>query len=579
MIYQKCEYIKNELTKDVLKSEWVKNNQYDTCLITFEVDGEYKDIEVIILNECNVILRSFKIDYKEEKEMILTVGCLNSKELQITFLIDSENDISISAPLFNFYNDESIINSQDVFPKILKNDILKDKWNNKTYDKCELKRLWIEVTSRCNLKCLSCEKHYGLGGPYTDMDVDVFERIINLTGNDIEELSITGIGEPLFHKKSKAIFDILDRFPHLKLDFVSNGELWNDYWINRVSRFDSSVAISIDGPTEESHGYNRGKRSKLSHIKWLLNEVKKRKEDKDFKLKFTINTLIMRSNLHLLPDMIDFAYEHGVKSIVFIMMGNWGQPIEWYEKESPYQLADEYVVIYEEIIKRAKKFGINAIVPPPASSKNEPIKSSNNSKYQFCNIPFNSLYIHWNGKISPCCAMRPYIVGNVKDILTKDDIRKSFNSFKQNLLRNEMENKTYNELCLYCDLNYGISKGSPNRSNKIEVITNLLIDNLRKIKDTNELYIYGGGEICMDLILKINDFEISGIIDKKAKTNPYKIGNINVKSLDETLLKNNSTVIIASNKFANEIKNELQVLATNNCIKLNLVLFNEYLKI
>lgn len=577
MIYEKCEYLEQDNSKNVLKSKWIKNKGYDTCVITFQVEGTYNNIDILILNECNIILRHFNVEYKKEKEMIFSVNALTSQELQMIVLIDHHNDISISEPIFNFFSDTTIANINNNSPKILRNGNIEDNWSNNTYQKYKLKRLWVEITSRCNLKCLSCEKHYNLGGPYVDMEVEVFEKIINLTGDYIEELSITGIGEPLFHKKSKIIFDILDKFPHLKLDFVSNGELWNEYWLNRVSKFNSTVAISIDGPTEESHAYNRGKKSKLSHIRWLLNEAKNRNLDETFKLKFTINTLIMRSNLHLLPEMINFAYEHGVKSIVFIMMGNWGQPKEWYEKESPYLLAEEYIEVYEEIIKRANKFGINAIVPPPLKKNIETIKNS--QKYQFCNIPFNSLYIHCNGKISPCCAMRPYIVGNIKDIVKKDDMNELFNSFKQNLLRNEIENKTYNELCLYCDLNYGINKGSPTRSNNNEIITNLLVKNLRNVQNINELFIYGGGEICLELVSKIKEYKISGIIDKKAKIKSYSIENIDVKSLDETSLKSNSTLIVASNVFANEIKKELKLFTSQNNIKLNLVLFNEYLEI
>ncbi|MCK9162301.1 MAG: radical SAM protein [Arcobacteraceae bacterium] len=575
MIYQNSKLIyKNNNT---IKSEWIKNHQYDSCIITFEVEGIYKNIDVIISNESNIILRNFKIAYKKEKEMIFSINCLSSKEIQITLLIEEEGDNVVSEPTFNFYNNNSTNDSRGYIPKILKKNTLQDKWNHITYDKYKLRRLWVEITSRCNLKCLSCEKHYGIGGPYLDMDMEIFEKIANLAFDELEELSLTGIGEPLFHKKSKEIFDILDKYPHLQLDFVSNGELWNEYWIDRVSRFNSNVAISIDGPTEESHMYNRGKHSKLSHIKWLLEEVKNRRENSDFKLKFSINTLIMKSNMHLLPDMIDFAHEHGVETIVFIMMGNWGQPIEWYEQESPYNLMSKYEAIYEEIVERAKKLNINAIVPPPTIKK--PSKIDGIKKYQFCNVPFDSLYIHWDGKISPCCAMRPYVVDSIKDINTKNDIKKTFNSFKQNLLRNEMENKTYNELCLYCDLHYGISKGSPDRSSRTEVITNLLIGNLEKVKDVNQLYIYGGGEICLDLISKIDDYNISGIIDKKAKTNPYKINSFDVKTLDDILLKDNDTIIIASNKFANEIKNDLQTMAVNNNIKLKVVLFNEYIEL
>lgn len=105
----------------------------------------------------------------------------------------------------------------------------------------KLKFLWVEITSRCNLRCRSCSKFYGLDGPYEDMEIELFDLIAKMFFDKIETLSITGIGEPLYHNNIRKIFDILETYPNLKLDFVSNGQLWDEYWLERIGRFKSNL--------------------------------------------------------------------------------------------------------------------------------------------------------------------------------------------------------------------------------------------------------------------------------------------------------------------------------------------------
>ncbi len=329
----------------------------------------------------------------------------------------------------------------------------------------KLDMLWVEVTSRCNLRCRSCSKFYGLGIPYRDMDLELFKHIENLFFDKTRAVSLTGIGEPMRHSQIHRVFDILERYPGISLDFVSNGQLIDDYWLRRIGRFASVIALSIDGPTKELYNYNRPNGS-FEHMCWLLetrNEYAARHSD--FRLRFTINMVVMKYNFAHIPRMIGFAAKFGVESVVFVFMGYWGQSRDWYDAQNPYDIGNRYREIYEEARELAGLLGVRIWLPEPSIHGNPQIEGiggtgEGSHDYQFCRVPFESLYINRDGKVSPCCAMQAYSVGNVADY-SKGNVAQLWNGLPMRLLRSQMINKTYNELCLLCDLHYGINRGRP----------------------------------------------------------------------------------------------------------------------
>jgi MoaA/NifB/PqqE/SkfB family radical SAM enzyme len=561
-----------------IESDLILNREgNDSCLITSCFEGEFSQLVLLVTTQTNFIIRKLIVTPSSNlQEIILSIYYLcPTDSFKVIFNFCGKTDGKLTFPTFNFFNEKEYETPNFPLQPVMINR--PHAMDSIFIDPSEMpikpifKRLWIEVTSRCNLACNSCEKSTGAGGPYKDMDLELFEKSMQLFAPTAHELSITGIGEPLFHKSSKKLFDIIEQYPHLQLDFVSNGELWNNYWIERLSKIKTNVAISIDGPTEESHQYNRGTRSRLKHIQWILKEVQNRREtDPDFKLNFAINTLIMKSNVHLLPDMIEFAHEYGIKQIVFIMMGDWeGQPEGWYHKENPYVLAKEYSAIYPIIQSKANEYGIKAILPPPSPSDALEISQSNKpisaSRYQFCSIPFDSVYIHWDGKISPCCAMRPYITGHVQ-LLDKSTLSQVLNSFKFKILQKEMLSKTYSDLCLFCDLNYGISKGAPDRSSTSSFLAKRILHHFALYNmqtEVKKVYLYGLGGIIQIVYTQLASL-VNGIFGREGKDQIIHIGPHRVKPIQSASLEDGDLIILTGFAHNNAILADIKASLTND---------------
>jgi len=62
--------------------------------------------------------------------------------------------------------------------------------------------LMLEVTNRCNLKCITCPREYDLGKAMDkgEMDLDMLKRIIDEVSPYIDSIGLTGLGEPFLYK-------------------------------------------------------------------------------------------------------------------------------------------------------------------------------------------------------------------------------------------------------------------------------------------------------------------------------------------------------------------------------------------
>ena len=86
------------------------------------------------------------------------------------------------------------------------------------------KKIYIEITNICNLKCAFCpetkrKKEY--------MDLENFEEILSKIHNYTSLICLHVKGEPLLHKQLKDILNILEKY-NLKANITTNGTLIKD---------------------------------------------------------------------------------------------------------------------------------------------------------------------------------------------------------------------------------------------------------------------------------------------------------------------------------------------------------------
>ncbi len=180
-------------------------------------------------------------------------------------------------------------------------------------------RLFVELTTRCNLKCGMCVKQNGNGGiPEGSMTPETFEALAPAFPH-LDALVLNGIGESLlnphletFIRKAKALMP-----EHAWVGFQSNGMALNDQ--RAASLLDAGldrICLSIDTVSDDSFRTIRsgGEMSGIVAAISSLNKAKAQGSGRD--LRIGIEFVLMRSNLAELPEVVRWAARSGVSFVI-----------------------------------------------------------------------------------------------------------------------------------------------------------------------------------------------------------------------------------------------------------------------
>ncbi len=175
-------------------------------------------------------------------------------------------------------------------------------------------KLFVEVTTSCNLKCGMCVKQNGTGGIAEGaMSADTFERLVP-SFPYLESLVLNGIGEPLLHPELESFIKrARGRLPeNAWIGFQSNGMMLNDERAEAlVAAGLDRICISLDSVSDESFRSIRagGEMQGIEAAFASLNRA--RGNGRGRKLKLGIEFVLMRNNLADLPGAIRWAGRSG----------------------------------------------------------------------------------------------------------------------------------------------------------------------------------------------------------------------------------------------------------------------------
>lgn len=173
--------------------------------------------------------------------------------------------------------------------------------------------LLIDVTDRCNLRCVMC--HFAnvdhiafppFDAPQGDMPVERFERIAADFFPHAHSVGLACAAEPLMHPRFAEILAIAGRHKVPELWFPTNLLALTDRVAEAIARHVDVVAVSIDATTKETYeSIRQGARWEL-----LMGKLKMLR---NVRLRFSFAW--MRSNRHELRDLPAFAADHGAREL------------------------------------------------------------------------------------------------------------------------------------------------------------------------------------------------------------------------------------------------------------------------
>jgi tungsten cofactor oxidoreducase radical SAM maturase len=284
----------------------------------------------------------------------------------------------------------------------------------------DAKKLYIEVTTACNLNCQTCIRH-SWTDPHAHMSVATFKRIIESLDElpMLERVIFTSFGEPLVNRNLMAMIEEV-RKRDLAVTLGSNGVLLTENVVRELIRLEvDQLVVSIDGGKPETYEDVRG-----TQLSLILENVKRFNEIKKelglVKPSLGIEFVAMQSNQDELRDLLELASDLNASRLVV-----------------------SHVLPYTKEMDDEKLYGYGPREPLKTGSW--PIKSDVWVRWGFLELPRmfwgaerrckfvqdKSIVVGWDGAVSPCYAfshsykyyavdgveknVERYVLGNVNE--------------------------------------------------------------------------------------------------------------------------------------------------------------------
>lgn len=175
-------------------------------------------------------------------------------------------------------------------------------------------KLFVETTTRCNLKCDMCVKQSeGSRIVEADMPLDIFRRLTPMLPHT-EMLLLNGIGEPLLHPQLESMLTLAKPLMpgHGVAGFQTNGQLMDrERALSLVAAGLDRVCISVDGADPETFRRLR-QGGELHGVQMAFDALNHaRRKLKTNNLQIGIEFVLGKGNMAELPAAVEWAAHQG----------------------------------------------------------------------------------------------------------------------------------------------------------------------------------------------------------------------------------------------------------------------------
>ncbi|MDR1603281.1 MAG: SPASM domain-containing protein [Gracilibacteraceae bacterium] len=275
-----------------------------------------------------------------------------------------------------------------------------------------IEKLYIEPTSRCNLRCENC---FRLGWDETtgDMDMDLLRTVLAEAKKlpSLRVIFFGGIGEPLFYP-GRAEMLALAKASGRRVEVISNGVLLGQAQ-DILLRYVDCLWISFDNiipgdAKTTSHGEAR-----LDEVTAALRELGRERERRGSPLELAVNFVVSRQNANQLAQIEKFA---DIYSLARINISNLLPRTPEFQSQALFTRSLDYAregapaagprftlphldIAYatEDMIYKLL-FGY-----PNYSLTGEHFPDSRKRRCRF--IAENNAFLRWDGEVCPCMAL------------------------------------------------------------------------------------------------------------------------------------------------------------------------------
>lgn len=322
----------------------------------------------------------------------------------------------------------------------------------------------IEPVGQCNLRCQMCPIQFRQDGPPYGppafMAFETFTRLIDqLPG--LRKLHLQGLGEPMMHPR---FFDMVAYAAARGIEVSTNSNLT---LLNppRAERCVTSglawLHISIDSATPETYARIRVRARLERVLENLAALVEARQRLSSERPRLRLVAVVMRQNLHELPDLVRLAHAYTIETIhVQHLCHDFGEP----SLPAQYQPMREFVqqqTLLEEDPERIERFfgaaravaaelGVALRLPRTRPRPHPPGTPGR----QRCDWPWTGAYLSYQGLAMPCCMVATPDRINFGNV-ARDGFATIWNGAAYERFRAELDSDEPPEICRSCAIYNG----------------------------------------------------------------------------------------------------------------------------
>jgi MoaA/NifB/PqqE/SkfB family radical SAM enzyme len=283
--------------------------------------------------------------------------------------------------------------------------------------------VFIEVTNRCNLLCVTCPHTFFEREPLKSLSLQEFITIAEQFPQ-MQRALLHGIGEPLLNRELPDIIQYL-KGRNVEVIINSNGTLLTPEWqIKLIESGLDQYRCSIDGATDETYARIRGAALLPKLKKGLEGLVKTKALLGATNPRISIWCVATQENLRELPDLLRLAANLGVPEVYMQRLVYFAQA-----PDQQYGMARDEMTFFgkddnteERIIEECMKLSSDLGISFLASGGRDPINSlaaariADFAPWQACMRPWTTAYVTANGNCLPCC-ISPFATDDYQSLI------------------------------------------------------------------------------------------------------------------------------------------------------------------
>jgi MoaA/NifB/PqqE/SkfB family radical SAM enzyme len=275
--------------------------------------------------------------------------------------------------------------------------------------------LQIEPVGQCNLRCRMCPIQFRRDGPPYGppafMDFDLFVRLLDQFP-DLRELQLQGLGEPMMHPR---FFDMVALAARrgIRVGTNSNLTLINPTRGERcVTSGLADLHVSLDGASAATFEFIRI-RAHFDRVLANLRQVLEARKRLDSATPYIdLIVVVMRQNLHELPDLVRLAQSLGLDSIfVQHLCHEFGEASLPEQYRPMRDFVEEQTLLNEDPTRIESYFGeARALAEELGVCLRLPtirlhLHPPGTPGHRRCDWPWRGAYVSYQGLAMPCCMV------------------------------------------------------------------------------------------------------------------------------------------------------------------------------